>query len=393
MSFAALADQRMLSSVKGLLGELTWDVEADGYQRLKVPPTADVDSLLRLLLRRGLDPALTSILLDRFEARPIERALIAWDIAEGTLLAGEEAALTERVRQCLRPLKEIGTSNSVAVARDRVEALITAAVAHGDRALGGDESPPSLAAVAALEPGNADAIETALAFAKRLSVAHLPSLAFAFLQILWTRVRDVRALDQMTEIGLDYERFDSIPLEQPSDDKTLERQTYFAVRMGLAQLDTAAAAAILEEMDKFPAIAGSTAPTLEVARTELALLGDAPLPSGTGDRIAALADAEPTWRYGARVRDQIRIQEAPQIAAATLDSFLTSFGNEMHVWAQAGYHEDVRSELLTLVSRELRYGSFSPEAWRAFALFLEGGSAIELELQERSAAQLAAALA
>lgn len=390
MSFAALADQRLLSSVKGHLGELTWDVSPDGYQRLKVPASADVESLLRLLLRRGLDPALTSILLDRFEARPIERALIAWDIAEGTLLSREDAALADRVRQCLRPLKEIGTSPSVAVPRDRVEALMTAAVSHGDR---DGVTAPSLAAVALLETGNTDGVETALAFAKQLAVAHLPSLALAFLQILWTRVRDVRALDQMVETGLDYERFESIPLEQPSDDRTLERQTYFAVRMGLAQLDTAAAAAILEEMDKFPAIASSTAPTLEVARTELALLGNAPLAYGTGDRIAALADAEPTWRYGARVRDQIRIQEAPEIAAAMLDSFLTSFGNEMHVWAQAGYHQAVRSELLSLVSRELRYGSHDPDAWRGLATLIEDGTEIEVELQARSAAQLAAALA
>src|SRR4051812_28264751 len=49
MSFAEIANRRLLCSVANDLGELTWEVEPDGYQRLKVPPGADVDNLLRLL--------------------------------------------------------------------------------------------------------------------------------------------------------------------------------------------------------------------------------------------------------------------------------------------------------------------------------------------------------
>lgn len=98
MSFAEIAEQRQLRSVANHLGELTWEVDADGYQRLRVPATANIDQLLRLLVRRGLEPALAASLLDRFESRPVERALIAWDIAAGSLLGGEDAALAQRVR-------------------------------------------------------------------------------------------------------------------------------------------------------------------------------------------------------------------------------------------------------------------------------------------------------
>jgi hypothetical protein len=70
MSFSEIADQRLLGSVAGHLGELTWEVDPGGYQRLRVDSTAEVDVLLRLLRRRGLDPALASLLLDRFESRP-----------------------------------------------------------------------------------------------------------------------------------------------------------------------------------------------------------------------------------------------------------------------------------------------------------------------------------
>ena len=60
----------------------------------------------------------------------------------------------------------------------------------------------------------------------------------------------------------------------------------------------------------------------------------------------------------------------------------------MRVWAQAAYHDEVRAELIALVSRELRYQSHDPDAWRAFAVLLDDGSSVELELQERLAAQL-----
>ncbi len=394
MSFSEIADQRLLSSVASHLGELTWDVDPDGYQRLRVPPTADVDPLLRLLLRRGLEPALASVLLDRFESRPVERALIAWDVAAGALLGTDDAAVAQRLRSSLTPLKPISTSPSVAVPRDRVDALIASVVALGDRAMPeGSATLPSLASVTALTASDTAGIDAALAAADRLAFAHLPSLALAYAQILWTRLALPQALDRLIEIGLDFERFDSIPQMTEQDGRSMERQTYFGVRVALAQLDTASAASILDQMSKHPAVASSSDPALAIAKIELDLLRDKPVEYGSIERIEALAPNIATWRYASRVICEIRIQQAPDSAAIWVDGFLTSFGNDMRVWAQAGFHSQVRAELLALVSREIRYQSFDPEAWRALAVFVDDGAPIEVALQERSMAQLTAALA
>lgn len=392
MSFAEIANQRLLRSVADHLGELTWDVDPDGYQRLKVPPDASVDVLLRLLLRRGLEPALASMLLDRFESRPLERALVAWDIAAGSLLGRDDAELAQRLRADLAPLKQLGATPSVAVPYDRVAALIETAVSIGESP-NRDAQPPSLAALAASSASDTATIAGALAFAERLAVAHLPSLALAIAQILWARHWIPAALDRIVETGLDYERFESMPIMAEEDERSIQRQTYFNVRAALAQLDTDSAATILAQMSKHPAVASSSDPALNAARAELDLLSDKPVERSSVSALEAIAPDGSTWIYGSRVRDELRIEIAPQNAALVVDGFVSSFGNNMRVWAQAGYHEEVRAEVLALVSREVRYQSHDPEVWRALAVFLDDASQVEVELQARSAAQLAAALA
>lgn len=371
MSFQEIADRRILSTVRANLDQLTWDVEADGYQRLRVPPNADVDSLLRLLARRGLEPALMHLLLDRFEDRPLERALIAFDIAAGSLLGRDDLALAQRVAAVIAPLQRIGAT-SVAVPRDRVDALIDAASATGE--VGTRANDPA-------------AIEAMLAYADQLAHARLPSLALAIVQVLWTRHALPAALDRIVEITLDHERLDSMPQLTEKSDRSILLQTYFATRVSLSQLDTTTAAAILEQTSKHPAIASSSDPGLAAVRAELELLTDQPVSLAAIEAVAPIGSA---WRYGSRVRDQIRIQRAPGDAAIVVDGFLSTFGNDMRVWAQAAFHPS--PELLALVSREIRYGSHDPEVWRALATFLEDGTLVEVELQARTASQLDAAL-
>jgi hypothetical protein len=388
MSFAEIANRRLLRSVADHLGELTWDVDPDGYQRLEATG-ADVDILLRLLLRRGLQPALVTMLLDRFERRPLERALIAWDVAAGSLLGPDDAELAERLRTALVPLVQLGATASVAIPRDRVGALIEAAVAAGEQPMSEGSSPqPSLASVAA---ETAD-VEAVLAFADRLSLAQLPSLALAFTQIVWHRHALPTALDRIVEIALDFERFDSMPILSEQDDRSLQLQTYFGMRVSLAQLDTNTAARVLAQMSAHPAVAASADAGLVAARAELELHSDTPVGQSNVDAVSAVAPFGSTWRYGSRVRDELRIEVAPADAAITVEGFISSFGNDMRIWAQAGYHEEARAKLLELVAREIRYQSHDPNAWRALAVFLLDGSAIELELQERSMTQLVAAL-
>ncbi|MFT3706332.1 MAG: hypothetical protein QM817_01570 [Archangium sp.] len=379
-----LAARRELKSVVGELGKLTWDVEADGYQRLQVPATADVEPLLRLLLRRGLDPLLTPILLDRFETRPVERALIAWDVAAGSLLGHEDHALLQRLRSNLSPLKQMGPAGTVAVARDRVPALLSAITSIGEQPL---EGVPSLASIAQLKVEDTAGLEAALAFAQKLARAHLPSFALAIAQVLWSRLSLPAALDEAIEIGLDFERYDSIPQMAESDTASMQRQTYFLVRFALARLEMEGAAQMLEQLKLHPAMVNAPVHArLEWAKAELALLSDEPTSLG-------LPNVDPLWRYGARVRDAIRIKNDFNDAPWTIDASLMSFGNDMRIWADAALQPTLQTQLLALASREIRFGSHEPDAWRALAMLSDDGTPIEIELQERSAAQLAAAMA
>ena len=81
----------------------------------------------------------------------------------------------------------------------------------------------------------------------------------------------------------------------------------------------------------------------------------------------------------------------PEGIARRLDAYITTFGNDAHVWAQAATQADARPALVTLLSRELRFGSHDPAVWRALAA-LTDAETIGSEVDERTTAQLRAAL-
>jgi hypothetical protein len=383
-SFLELAQQRKLSSVVNELAPLTWDVDADGYQRLKVPRTADVTPLLRLALRRGVDPTIAAALLARFETRPLERALIAWDVAAGTLLSDDDESLVQQLRACVAPLKALGPLAASAVPRDRVAGLIAAVTAAGEVPLAGsEESMPGLAAISTLSATDTAGIDAALALSRKLALAHLPSLSLAIAQVLWERLQLPEALDRLVETGLDFERFDSIP------PLTGAPQVYAATRLALSQLSLDVAEAVLAQQGDLQD------PRFTLVRAELQVLADEPLSPQTIDAVQALAPIDSTWRYAARVRTQLEVQRAPVEAVYEVENFQSWFGNDVRVWAQAGLVMDdgVRAALLRLVSREVRYSAYDPEAWRALLCFADEGMPIEVELQQRVAAQLTATYA
>ena len=82
------------------------------------------------------------------------------------------------------------------------------------------------------------------------------------------------------------------------------------------------------------------------------------------------------------------MQRAPGDAARILDEYISTFGNNVRAWAQAALHDEARPALLTLLARELRYGSHEPDVWRALSL-LTGDEALDQYVDRRVSQQLA----
>jgi hypothetical protein len=141
-------------------------------------------------------------------------------------------------------------------------------------------------------------------------------------------------------------------------------------------------------MDEHPAIVKSKDPSLFVARSELALLQGRRLEEADQrllESICAPKAREPTanWRYGLFVRGAIEIRFGYGSPASVMDTFLVMFGNDARLWGHAWLRDDARPDLLTLVSRELRYASHDPQVWAAVAMGSSDGDQVILELAQR----------
>jgi hypothetical protein len=395
VSFQEIAEARGLPTAH--LEELTWDVEPCAYQRLKVPATAELAGLFQVMHRRALEPQLVGYVLDRYPQRPLERALIAWDVANASLLGRDDAALVDRVARELAPIRPFAQA-SAAVSRDHVATLVEAVQPASDDSLLDElaTETPSLASLVQLTKvrQNLDdqpaIVAAVFAHVKRLELAHLPSLAIAFLQILWDRFAHQDALELLVDLAIDHDVMDAIPLLSGEDERSLRLQTYALVRAGLASFNPVTPQRILEAVPAHVREA-QFAPLL-LARAELLLMEGKRLDDAAMKLIASLVPAGVPWRYGNYVSSAASIEQYPENAAMVVDSFTTTFGNNPYLWAQAANHEEIKPALLQLISRELRYGSHEPHVWRAASILVSDGEALGNALDQRLATQLTGAL-
>jgi hypothetical protein len=370
-SFQNIAERRGLPAFGALVGELEWDVEKDGY--LRIPLVDDVEGILTLMRRRGLDPELVNALLDQFPARPLERALIAWDVARWSLFDVDDGAYAQRIAAELAPLAPIAPTVSVAVHRERVAALIEAARPSIDIApelMDDFETPtPSLAAVLALrmirdrlENDDPLAVEVTN-HVKRLVWAHLPSLALAFLQILHDQFAVPHALDLMIEIAADHHLWEALPDMPGQDDRSMQQQAYLLLRMQLGDYGVVRARRLHDALNQHPAVQSSMDPSVILARAELALLENKRFDAKSVELLHAIAPAESAWRYAVEIRESVDMVDKPYLAASAVEGFIAKFGNSFRLWARAWEHAAARAELVRLLSREVRYLPHDPEAW------------------------------
>jgi hypothetical protein len=363
MSFALLADDRFIHAAKAHVDELRWAHDAGD---LRAPIPSNIGEILEQLPRRGLDPMFVGRLLARFPARPLERALLAWDVLHGSLLGGQDEELLARLSTELAPLKRLGTLGSVAIPRDRISTVIEMARSSSD-----DHEIPCLARLASSSAPPA-VVDATLKYAKRLSRAHLPSLALAFLQILWSRFAVQDALDLLIEIALDFQQLDAIPEIDAQDDVSLQRKAYGLLRARLALGDLDGAVTLNEAIERVAATRDSSDPSLLLARVELAIARNQQIAPTTTKVIEALAPPDSGWRYAVCIRDALTLQNRPDAAVQVMGRFIARFGNRTEVWRRAAPH--ARDELLPWLSREIRYLSHDPEVWRALAIFASDDS-------------------
>ncbi len=396
VSFGDIAKERGITSAATLLGELTWDVEPHAAQRLgaNVDKNTGLPDLLAFLARLSLVPAIVNTLLDEFHAHPMERALIAYDVAARSLLGTNDAALLARIKQELAPLRELGPLAPVAIPRERVDALINA-VRPPDGTVSTDfKTDRSLAALARITAIPLDEDETTVDLvidhAKALGSAHLPSLAIAFLQILWKAFKVRRALELMVELALDHDMLHALPEDGPAqDDAAVRMQTYLVMRLQLAQFNTVSARNAFEAVQAHHAIRDPADPKVLVAAAELEVLEHKRVPGELETIVNKAGDAMLGWRYASRVADGSLMRANPSMTVDLVDGFVMRFGNDAYIWAYARADDAMRPDLLPLLSREVRYASHEPHVWRALSIYLgDEGLSIAMELDLRMAAQL-----
>lgn len=404
MSFVEIADARRMTSAKSQLGTLDWEVDPDGFQRMRLPTSFTLKAVLTLMGRRALEPKLVTALLAVFPARPIERALIAYDVLGGSLLGTDDDELAAQLVAELAPLRGIA-NESAAVPREQLAALISAlqpGVSPGDAATLRAElvaDPPNLAALVGFSahPQHLDADEDApirealLAHVRLLAHAHLPSLALAFLQVMFDRFGLPRAEELMIEFALDHDSLASLPQMTGTDDRSMQLQAYLLVRASLAQFDVVRAAKILADLEQHPGVAAASTPSLVLVEGQLVAMQGKRLDLDKEEAVSAIADAALGWRYARSVSDAALMWAIPEVAVSRLESYLTTFGNDPYVWAQATMLEEAKPELAKLLSRELRFCSHDPAVWRALSILTED-DAIDAEVQGHLTTQLRGAM-
>ena len=353
---------------------------------LDPPRSKSVPAILNLLARRGLDPDAMTWLLPQFDA--LDRALLAWDIVNGSLLKtdGELDAFREFAAEGA-PL--LGVAGRRGCGPD-VVAAIAPRLGDSSRPTGEvleEAATGRFAAVVELRARGTDLATRARLelpklreHAQQLARAHFPTLASLQLGILWQAFDDREALLDWVDVLADIGRYDALPSLDRLDS---QHRAYVEYRSALAAEDPAAAMAaarVLRTQDDVRALAVRVDVGARTKRTD----------ETARQRIAASADQQS--RFVARVDTVARIiaGEAP---VAAIDRFLGRFGNDVELWRDLATQADRVSGLAaaceTVIARELQWLPHDPSAWQGLALMVGEpvSSAISNELAQRLIAQ------
>jgi hypothetical protein len=418
---AALAEARGLAHTARLIADfaapelLAGRVVADA--RLGEAAKPVFDDLLGQLVRRGLDPHLILPLCGQLEARPLERALVAWDALNGALFTADDPLLPA-LRGWAAPLGPVLPGDGrrgIDLNRWPSHELIAASVGHPRKEaplleLLAGANERRLADLGELlrrgdpllmRPGTGAALA---AFGRLLHLAHLPVTASVFLDFVSRAMGYRKAALDLCETLFDVHEPEKLPGDgiRPGDlpgPDLHDAGEYLIYRTLLALGQPGDAWATLEQnLAKRPANLPPPSARIQVVRAHLqAHLGRGGLRL---DRLDRICDKERLWRYAARVRVVVAAKLLPADSPRPfqmLADFVQGFGNDFGCWKEALVLSSAtaawRRDAVQLMVRETLHLPHEPGLWRLL-IQITGGSPEAIapaaaELEARLAAQRA----
>jgi hypothetical protein len=374
--------------------------------QLEAPPNQGRLELLRQLVRRGLDPILLRPLLLALENHPLERALVAWDALNGSLLADGDA-LVEELRQAARPLKAILAPRGIDLRRITSQELIrrfSGSAQLGEAhivALLGGAYEHQLAAYEELHRRGDEMVGdrrvhiSLHSLARVFQLAHLPSLASVYFDYLARSLGYRRAAFDFCETLLDAELPQHIPADAVRADDApewlLKDTSEYLIYRTYVNYGHAADAWELCEQNRRdrPKAAPAPSPRLLTVRAHLAnLLGHPPTVAiAELERICA---ADPVWRFAARVRvaAAAAANRVPDSLAPLqlLHDFVVGFGNDRRCWHEALDAAQVNAiwkrDSARLLGREALHLPHERTVWEVISMFMANPATIQRVVDE-----------
>jgi hypothetical protein len=363
--------------------------------RLLEPPHPTAKAILAQMARRGLDPILVRALLPWLAARPLELALVAWDVLSTSLLPVDDP-LIEQLRAAARPLSrvlpapmKVGVNlNSFPASRLVAEfADMRASARLSGAELLATAYDHSLAAFAVLQKRGdpllrkPEVVRSIHAFAKLLQVAHLPSLAAVYFDYLSRPLAQRWAALDLCETLFDAEAPETIPGNAIQRGDVPEEQLndvaeYIVYRTWLALKNPTQAHSLLESNLKTrdPEL-GPPSARLVVVRAHLGTIFQ--------ERPVALADVEAAvagqtlWRYGTAALVAVAAAQSPPASPRPLTlwhDYVSGFGNDFGCWYDATVASSEsapwRREACRVLGREARHLPHERAVWKPICMAL-----------------------
>lgn len=373
---------------------------------LMAQPAPLPGEVLTQIVRRGHHASLVDALIEQIADRPLEQALVAWDVL-ATSIIHDDGRLHPELRRHARAIADVGVTAGQAGIDLNVHTGIDLVGARADRREGDPTvrlqiadtgGVPPLEAlhqlVAEMKSGSRplqsaeeiDLLHRTRQFAVKVARAQLPTLAMVYLDILARQFQLVDAALDLCEVVHDLGRPQILPRDlfervdlRPNEQKQLG--DYLLCRSAIAQRQLDEVHSIIDR----PRSPGPLAKHLDVVARHLDVLERRPGPASELDQIC---DTDRRWRYAASVRVLLYAKdpnESRRVLSVLFD-FIDRFGHDTHTsyaaLAAAPEGAPWLEDACRLFAQEARRFPHIVGAWQPLVTFLADEDGIEYAMAE-----------